>query len=43
MGKFIKDEEGHSKEILFSSRDITERYQAEEDLRLIVGYSNDFL
>lgn len=43
MGKFIKDEEGHSKEILFSSRDITERYQAEEDLRLMVGYSNDFL
>ena len=43
IGKFIKDEVGHSKEILFSSRDITERYQAEEDLRLMVGYSNDFL
>lgn len=42
MGKFIKDSGGNIKEIIFSSRDITERKQVEEKLLLALQESNIF-
>ena len=40
-GKIMKDEAGNNKEVLFSSRDVTERKRMEEELKRLAGI--DFL